>query len=160
GGNRKGKLRTYVNLMTVMLLGGLWHGAAWSYAVWGGFHGLALSAEKFLSEHIKIKPRRIINLMKAMLVFSFVTLAWLLFKLPDFEHVIGYFRALKHNIRYDDDTSLITYLLVYSSPVIVYHFVYLQKSKLHLHSKRIEYIPYAIMLFLILVNSGSSGTFI
>lgn len=49
GGNRKGKLRTYVNLMITMLLGGLWHGASWVFIVWGGLHGLALAIDRFLS---------------------------------------------------------------------------------------------------------------
>ena len=43
GGNRKGTVRTYVNLMITMLLGGLWHGAAWHFVVWGGLHGVYLS---------------------------------------------------------------------------------------------------------------------
>ena len=42
GGSRKGKLRTYINLMVTMLLGGLWHGAAWTFVVWGGLHGFYL----------------------------------------------------------------------------------------------------------------------
>ena len=48
GGNRKGAARTYANLIIVMLLGGLWHGAAWSYMVWGGAHGVFLALERFL----------------------------------------------------------------------------------------------------------------
>ena len=46
GGNRKGKGRTYLNLLIVMFLGGLWHGAAWSFAVWGLWHGTALVIER------------------------------------------------------------------------------------------------------------------
>src|SRR4051794_2201612 len=46
GGNRKGVRRTYVNLMTVMLLGGLWHGASWNFVIWGGIHGSALAFER------------------------------------------------------------------------------------------------------------------
>jgi alginate O-acetyltransferase complex protein AlgI len=46
GGNRKGPLRTYVNLFVVMLLGGLWHGAAWNFVLWGALHGLLLAAER------------------------------------------------------------------------------------------------------------------
>ncbi len=48
GGNRKGNLRTYANLLTTMLLGGLWHGAAWTFVVWGGLHGAFLAAERWL----------------------------------------------------------------------------------------------------------------
>ena len=49
GGNRLGNVRTYVNLMITMLLGGLWHGAAWTFVVWGGFHGAWLAVHRALS---------------------------------------------------------------------------------------------------------------
>ncbi|MEI9985453.1 MAG: MBOAT family O-acyltransferase [Aliidongia sp.] len=52
GGNRRGALRTYANLFIVMALGGLWHGAAWKFAVWGIWHGVALMAERALGEHL------------------------------------------------------------------------------------------------------------
>src|SRR5206468_4139958 len=48
GGNRRGRLRTYANLLVTMLLGGLWHGASWTFLVWGGLHGLYLAAERAL----------------------------------------------------------------------------------------------------------------
>ncbi len=52
GGNRKGPLRTYANLMITMLLGGLWHGASWNFVIWGGWHGLLLAIERMLGiEH-------------------------------------------------------------------------------------------------------------
>jgi alginate O-acetyltransferase complex protein AlgI len=50
GGNRKGRARTYVNLMVTMLLGGLWHGAAWTFMVWGGLHGWALAVTRAVGE--------------------------------------------------------------------------------------------------------------
>jgi alginate O-acetyltransferase complex protein AlgI len=46
GGNRKGKYRTYINLMITMLLGGLWHGSSWTFVFWGGFHGALLSVDR------------------------------------------------------------------------------------------------------------------
>ena len=46
GGNRRGQLRTYANLMLVMLLGGLWHGASWNFVIWGGIHGGMLAFER------------------------------------------------------------------------------------------------------------------
>ncbi len=66
GGNRKGKRRTYINLMLTMLLGGLWHGASWRFVIWGGFHGIALAVERFL--HIpdfinKSKLRRLAGIV-------------------------------------------------------------------------------------------------
>ncbi len=50
GGNRHGKLRRYLNLMVTMLLGGLWHGAGWTFVVWGGLHGLVLAAAHLWEE--------------------------------------------------------------------------------------------------------------
>jgi D-alanyl-lipoteichoic acid acyltransferase DltB (MBOAT superfamily) len=50
GGNRKGSFRTYINLMLTMLLGGLWHGANWTFVAWGGLHGLYLWVEKFVQD--------------------------------------------------------------------------------------------------------------
>ena len=47
GGNRRGRLITYRNLMLTMLIGGLWHGAAWTFVVWGGLHGSALVYERW-----------------------------------------------------------------------------------------------------------------
>jgi D-alanyl-lipoteichoic acid acyltransferase DltB (MBOAT superfamily) len=57
GGNRRGDRRTYVNLMTTMLLGGLWHGAAWTFVVWGGLHGLYLAVHKMILGDRKIADR-------------------------------------------------------------------------------------------------------
>jgi alginate O-acetyltransferase complex protein AlgI len=46
GGNRKGEVRTYINLLLTMLLGGLWHGASWNFLIWGGIHGGMLAIER------------------------------------------------------------------------------------------------------------------
>ncbi|HEX3541605.1 MAG TPA: MBOAT family O-acyltransferase [Acidimicrobiales bacterium] len=54
GGNRRGRVRTYVNLMLTMLLGGLWHGAAWTFVAWGGLHGAGLAAERWWGERHKL----------------------------------------------------------------------------------------------------------
>jgi alginate O-acetyltransferase complex protein AlgI len=161
GGNRKGKVRTYLNLMIVMFLGGLWHGAAWSYAVWGLFHGSALAVERFLDEKFNIRTTRLTSVLKAILVFGFVTLAWLLFKLPDFNHVIEYFKCILFNTHIKDNLPIITYILFYSSPVVLYHFIYLLKPvKSYVPYRRYDYVMYGTMIFLIIVNSGSSGAFI
>ncbi len=56
GGNRHGTLRTYRNLMLTMVLGGLWHGAAWTFVVWGALHGLYLAAHKFVMQLVGTQP--------------------------------------------------------------------------------------------------------
>ncbi len=160
GGNKKGKIRTYINLMIVMILGGLWHGAAWSYAVWGFFHGLALAIERFLSDKIVIRATIFAKIAKGLLVFAFVTLAWLLFKLPNFEHAVNFIQCVFTNFSYAENYQLITYIIIYSSPVILYHFAYLIKKRFFISFKKIEFVLYGFLFFLIIVNSGSAGAFI
>jgi alginate O-acetyltransferase complex protein AlgI len=161
GGNRKGKVRTYINLIITMFLGGLWHGAAWSYAIWGTFHGIALAIERFITNNLIIKSSKFLNLFCGGMVFFFVTWAWLLFKLPNFEHVIDFHKCVLENFYAFDDTQKITYILLYSLPVILYHIIYLIKNvPIFRFKESWEYTFYGFLIFLIIVNSGSSGMFI
>lgn len=90
GGNRKGKVRQYVNLIITMLLGGLWHGASLNFVAWGGMHGIALAFHKFFSQSILHRPKgwkshgmhRIIG---TFLTFNFVCLTWIFFRNNTFE---------------------------------------------------------------------------
>lgn len=161
GGNRHGAFRTYVNLMLTMVLGGLWHGAAWSYGVWGFAHGLALALERFITDRVPFRLGRIGLVLKGFLVFGYVTLAWLLFKLPDFSHVLAYVRALGANLHKPHESMSISFIALYSLPVIGYHLYYLlRQQQLTITVSRWEFVGYGLMLFLIITNSGSSGTFI
>ena len=81
GGNRKGKVRTYVNLFLTMLLGGLWHGASWTFVLWGGFHGAGLSAEHALGRRVERVPRW----LRWLITFNLVVFAWILFRSPDLD---------------------------------------------------------------------------
>ena len=89
GGNRKGKLRTYLNLSATMLLGGLWHGASWNFIVWGGLHGVALAIHKlFRSLLNRPKHYRSTGLKKVfgvVITFHFVCLCWIFFRNTTFE---------------------------------------------------------------------------
>jgi D-alanyl-lipoteichoic acid acyltransferase DltB (MBOAT superfamily) len=89
GGNRKGKLRTYLNLMITMLLGGLWHGASWRFIIWGGLHGAALSVHKLLSTNLQLKLNSPAwNFFSVLLTFHFVSFCWIFFRAPDMETVL------------------------------------------------------------------------
>jgi len=88
GGNRKGPGRTYVNLMLTMLLGGLWHGASWTFVLWGGLHGTYLAVERFLRE--RFGPNRIsrtlpFQIALAMLTYFLVNLTWVFFRAREFD---------------------------------------------------------------------------
>jgi alginate O-acetyltransferase complex protein AlgI len=161
GGNRKGKIRTYFNLFITMILGGLWHGAAWSYAVWGAFHGLLLALERFLFGK-KPNVTGIVKLFNILLVFSLVSIGWLLFKLPEFKDVIGFVHSVIHNIRKQDNIPFIQYVFIYSLPVIFYHIHHMCKDYVKYNDvvRKLSWILYGFMFFLILTNSGVSGSFI
>lgn len=85
GGNRKGKIRTYFNLFLTMLIGGFWHGASWTYVVWGALHGLMLVIERFLSQFIKIPQNVVTRFFKVLLTFHFVAFCWIFFRAQTFE---------------------------------------------------------------------------
>lgn len=85
GGNRKGTARKYVNLMVTMLLGGLWHGAAWTFVVWGAGHGVALCVHKLCKPWLDtVKSTRWTRALSWLLTFSFVSLLWIFFRARTF----------------------------------------------------------------------------
>lgn len=85
GGNRKGKVRTYVNLFLTMLIGGLWHGASWKFVVWGGLHGAVLAIERFFKQFIKVPDNRFTRIICILLTFHFVAFCWIFFRANSFE---------------------------------------------------------------------------
>lgn len=89
GGNRKGKLRTYLNLILTMLLGGLWHGASWNFIVWGGLHGMALAVHKFFrslwGRSKQYRSQGIRKFFAVLLTFHFVCFCWIFFRNTTFE---------------------------------------------------------------------------
>ena len=89
GGNRKGKLRQHFNLMVTMLLGGLWHGAAWTFVVWGAGHGIALCVHKLCKPWLdSIASTRFTRCVSWLLTFSFVAFLWIFFRANSF-HAAG-----------------------------------------------------------------------
>jgi hypothetical protein len=91
GGNRKGKARRYVNLLLTMLLGGLWHGAGWTFVIWGGLHGLYLSINHlwrgFSSRLLLLRrlPRSLRRASAWSVTFLAVVVSWVFFRAADFD---------------------------------------------------------------------------
>jgi alginate O-acetyltransferase complex protein AlgI len=88
GGNRHGKVRTYVNLFIVMLLGGLWHGAAWNFVIWGMLHGVLLGFERLRGKATLYgglpAPLRV------GVTFVVVLVTWVFFRAPDVPQAVRY----------------------------------------------------------------------
>ncbi len=161
GGNRKGPLRTYANLMIVMTLGGLWHGAALSYAVWGAWHGAALAVERrFRNARFYRAVALPAQIARTVLVFAFVSLAWLLFKLPNFSEAYAYFVALFENYSLPTNPAFLFLIALYAFPVIAYHALHVMRAH---HGRVLDAMTPAlqgIMLTAIFLNSGRPSAFI
>jgi D-alanyl-lipoteichoic acid acyltransferase DltB (MBOAT superfamily) len=84
GGSRLSKVRTYVNLAITMLLGGLWHGANWTFVVWGGIHGGGLAVERLLTgrHEVGTSPNLLARWGRRIFIFHLVCLAWIFFRIP------------------------------------------------------------------------------
>ena len=88
GGNRRGTVRTYINLFIVMLLGGLWHGAAWNFVAWGALHGLLLAGERLRGKAALYG--RLPAGARMAVTFVIVLVTWVFFRSPDLTAAIRY----------------------------------------------------------------------
>jgi alginate O-acetyltransferase complex protein AlgI len=86
GGNRRGRARTYLNLMATMVLGGLWHGPKWTFVVWGGLHGVALALNRVWRERTGVSAPRSVpgRIVATFVTFHFVLIAWVFFRADSF----------------------------------------------------------------------------
>jgi alginate O-acetyltransferase complex protein AlgI len=181
GGNRRGELRTYANLIIVMLLGGLWHGAAWSFMIWGGAHGVCLAAERFFgvkmegeklakseSEKGKNLINRLLAIARIFLIFNLVSFLWLLFQLTDFKDIILYVKQLAVWGTSGKSPQIYYAVAVFGFPIVAYHLWGAAKAshwepfaRRHPElASRFLNLAYAFLLFLIVTNSGNPGSFI
>jgi alginate O-acetyltransferase complex protein AlgI len=85
GGNRRGPTRTQINLMLTMLIGGLWHGASWSFVVWGGLHGIYLVVERWIRGSRPVEPSNpIVVVVAIVMTYVLVCFTWVFFRASDF----------------------------------------------------------------------------
>jgi alginate O-acetyltransferase complex protein AlgI len=101
GGNRQGEFRTYLNLLITMLLGGLWHGASWTFVVWGGLHGAYLAIERWLGRS------------NVLVTFLVVTATWVLFRAHTFTDALDLLQSMAgaggaaHRVLYWNDIIVV-----------------------------------------------------
>jgi alginate O-acetyltransferase complex protein AlgI len=164
GGNRVGRARTYCNLMIVMGLGGLWHGAALSYLAWGLLHGLFLVIERPLLPVLdRLSGNRLfgqsVTALRMLFVFACVSLAWVFFKLPNIDHALSYFGGMFAESQIAHPARIYRSLaLIYALPVMLQHLMpgnWFEKPRLGLD----PYL-YGVMAVLMLVEAGPDTSFI
>jgi D-alanyl-lipoteichoic acid acyltransferase DltB (MBOAT superfamily) len=93
GGNKNSTVKTYRNLMLTMLIGGLWHGAAWNFVIWGGYHGGLLCAFRIFKEKtnlfIKSQPSLGVYMIESIVMFQLVCIGWVFFRADSFEQILN-----------------------------------------------------------------------
>lgn len=120
GGNRKGVRRTYVNLMTVMLLGGLWHGAQWTFVIWGGIHGTMLAFERMVGKNAI--SQKLPRLLKVFLTFIILLLTWVYFRAENFTVATQYLAAMTGWGSVNSTASLIDAMMLSRGALIYFVF--------------------------------------
>lgn len=93
GGNRKGKARTYVNLLLVFLISGLWHGAGLGFVIWGLMHGILYVICRALRGRRKCS-NAVVRAIKVLMTFAYVNIAWVFFRAPSLESALSIFRSV------------------------------------------------------------------
>jgi alginate O-acetyltransferase complex protein AlgI len=190
GGNRKGKVRTYINLMITMLLGGLWHGANWTFVVWGALHGFYLCVEKafrdirkkspgtpliLVTENKFVKasfvpelnhPKTASNFILALGTFFLVNVTWVFFRSADFTSA---WRMLHSMFIYNSGNDpLLTYLEISKVTIIIVALVIahwlMRNTKVLTVANKMPWwllgIIWAVMLLLITLSQNASSSFI
>ncbi|MEZ8144196.1 MULTISPECIES: MBOAT family protein [Enterovibrio] len=104
GGNRNGKLGTYRNLFLTMLLGGLWHGANWTFVFWGALHGTALAIEKMLSATNPLS----LKLPRYLITMFIVVIGWVAFRAEDLSVAIVFYESMFGFAQYHSDASALS----------------------------------------------------
>ena len=172
GGNKNGKTKTYINLMLTMLIGGLWHGANWTFVVWGGLHGFYLWVEKMVDD----KTGRITALrssvqktftgfLYALFTFFLVNITWLFFRANSFPKAWDIFKSM---FGMNSGEPILTTLAIIKVAIIIpamfiIHWL-MRNTKVLEVAYKIPWwllgLVWAIMLLVLMWSQESSSSFI
>lgn len=137
GGNRKGTFRTYLNNFLTMLIGGLWHGAAWKFVFWGAMHGVGLAVHKACKPVLKKIPDNwLVVFISWALTFVYVSLLWVFFRAADFSQSVLIIKNIFVDFRWDQIPQFFEARMVWCimmAALIVMHFIpqrYADKAQL------------------------------
>lgn len=175
GGSRRGPFRNALNLFLVMFLGGLWHGAAWKFALWGSLHGLFLAAERWgrrggsskpatgAENNVRCVRRLAAGIGRWFATFNLVTVLWLAFLMPDLASIRAFAAGLAAPWHFSGPPVFA--LAFFGLPVAIYHWwgwlaERPQGPPRWLLSRQVEGCVHGLMLFLLATNSGAPRGFI
>lgn len=116
GGNRKGNIRTYLNLFAVFFICGLWHGAAWTFVVWGLYQGILLIVERILKNNIGFQATGIVG---SIVTFFLIMIGWVMFRSVSFSHCGYYLKTMFGISETASITNLTTQVMEYLDPLAI-----------------------------------------
>ena len=163
GGNRRGSRRTYFNLMATMVLGGLWHGAAWTFVVWGLFHGLLLAVHHLFrgqAAHID-PPTAFGSAWRRLAMFHAVCFGWLLFRAESLRDVGGMLAALVRNPGWSADCTAWVFQIAFLSLPLWFVQILQERANDTLAPLRLSLVPRMLLyaatagMLLLFANTGS-----
>jgi alginate O-acetyltransferase complex protein AlgI len=157
GGNRRGELATYRNLLITFLVSGIWHGAAWTFLIWGFLHAVGIMLTREL-ERSKFYRERVPRIAKQAWVFVYVCFAWIFFRAPSVEDALGIVGRIFGGLARAPQVPALMLALVLA--VWVYQFTYESRWRglLRLSPVRVG-LAVCMMVYLCLCSSGG-GSFI
>jgi len=138
GGNRARPARIYFNLMVTMLLGGLWHGASWTFVVWGAYQGLLLVIWRFAAPRLDAVPilaaagrTRTVRFVQWIVFFHLVCLGWLIFRAQSFDQLQIMLGAVADGVAFREQEDLARQVLLFASPVALMQIVQFSLGRLN-----------------------------
>ncbi len=166
GGNRHGVVRLYAALMLTMLLGGLWHGAAWTFIVWGGLHGTYLILERLQRQYLPFKITAWNGIFLAFTTFTCVNITWVFFRAREFKTAWNMIGSMFY-LNPDGAKVLANFDILKVGIIIGLLFIchwFMRNTSVEAVSKKVSPITlgviWASMFFLIAIAQGSGEQFI
>jgi D-alanyl-lipoteichoic acid acyltransferase DltB (MBOAT superfamily) len=167
GGNRGGTVRTYRNLFLTMLLGGLWHGAAWTFVFWGAFHGLWLGVHRALAPRLPRLPPRLAGAGSVLAVlgtFHAVCVGWVFFRASSLEQALSILGRIASGPGFDHHAwESLGWLLTWSGLLIAAQGVQLWRGDLYLVRGVGPFargLVYGTLFYLVALHGAVSDAFI
>lgn len=168
GGSRCSKIRNYWNILVTFLVSGIWHGANWTFIVWGAIHGVFQIIEKAMGWNKK-KSKGLVKAVRIVFTFVIVTVAWVIFRSPSIGDAFGlierYFISQGLFIA-DGSGQQLLYCIIACLPLLVYellieyrHTLYLGLMK-HVAIRWVVYLLLSCMIVLLGVHDGSSFIYV
>lgn len=166
GGSRCSKLRNYWNILVTFLVSGIWHGANWTFIIWGCIHGVFQIVEKALGWNKK-ESKGFIKMLRVLITFLVVTLAWVVFRSPSIGDTAGFMgRYFIMAGKHIADTLSLAYICIAMIPFLLYELGKEFKPKLYDRLKSCIIIRWSVyvtllaMIIMLGVHDGSSFIYV